>query len=162
GFFITSQWAAPQALTQARRNHRLLWKLGKFDLNCLSNSSRRPRQELHPRRIMTSGTRRSLLALKCKPPAQTFSPHAKPMNHARADPDTGPPANDKFAASTHLSGAIVLAEGRTTDSTPESGEPKLSPQSMGHTVWWTWSSPEKSNVYISGRSATQNPNNYHY
>jgi hypothetical protein len=83
------------------------------------------------------------------------------LNLTLMDAETGPPANDAFNQRTILAGPIVIAEGRTTFATSEPGEPKVSANSAGHTVWWSWSSPAEANVYISGRSATSNANDYH-
>ncbi len=59
-----------------------------------------------------------------------------------------PGYNDNFASRIVLSGASVQSDGTSYSATEESGEPTLSSNDGGRTLWWSWSTNVAGNVTI--------------
>ncbi len=57
------------------------------------------------------------------------------------EPDPPPPPNDNFADRGVISGLDHSIFGTSLGATRETGEPNHAAQSVGHSVWWSWTAP---------------------
>ncbi len=65
---------------------------------------------------------------------------------------TATPTNDQFAGRSVLSGVEVAAHGNNYAATAKTNQPKARDDSIGKTVWWSWTPPESGdlNLIFSG------------
>jgi hypothetical protein len=63
------------------------------------------------------------------------------------------PANDNFAHRIVLTGASVSTIGSNVNATVETGEPKITGERGGHSVWWSWTATATGQVTISTKGS---------
>ncbi|MCX8156199.1 MAG: S8 family serine peptidase [Verrucomicrobiae bacterium] len=64
-------------------------------------------------------------------------------------PVTPPPANDAFAQSITLTGALATVTGHNRLATKEAGEPNHGSNRGGASVWWRWVAPASGTVSLT-------------
>jgi len=60
-----------------------------------------------------------------------------------------PPPNDYFGARMVLTGPSVSAIGSNASATLQSGEPHITGNRGGHSVWWSWTAPAAGRVTVT-------------
>jgi len=65
-----------------------------------------------------------------------------------------PPPNDNFSNRLTLTGSSVDFEGYTISATREPDEPDHIWNGASHTIWWTWTAPDRGNVVLSLTTGT--------
>ena len=58
------------------------------------------------------------------------------------------PSNNNFASRIQLNGGIVATTAVTDSATREAGEPLITGNSGGHSVWWSWTATSNTSVTI--------------
>jgi hypothetical protein len=72
------------------------------------------------------------------------------LSCAAAAAAAAPPPNDDFANAQSLSGALPIEVSDTNvGATAQSGEPRFSSASGGHTIWFRWQAPSSGAVTVS-------------
>jgi outer membrane protein assembly factor BamB len=67
------------------------------------------------------------------------------------------PANDAFSSPTVLSGRTSLLADVNIYATIQAGEPKILPNSGGHSLWYSWTAPQSGPWQVSASSADFDP-----
>jgi outer membrane protein assembly factor BamB len=67
------------------------------------------------------------------------------------------PANDSFSSPTVLSGRTALLTDVNITATVQAGEPKILPNSGGHSLWYSWTAPQTGSFQVSAYSADFDP-----
>ena len=60
-----------------------------------------------------------------------------------------PPVNDCFCNRTLIEGTNLLVTGSNRGATSDVGEPRLSPNAAGQSIWWSWSTTNSGRVFLS-------------
>ena len=67
------------------------------------------------------------------------------------------PANDSFSTPAVLSGRTALLSDVNANATVQTGEPKILPNSGGHSLWYSWKAPQSGSFQVSVYSADFDP-----
>jgi outer membrane protein assembly factor BamB len=67
------------------------------------------------------------------------------------------PANDSFATPTVLSGRAALLTDVNTYATAQTGDPRILPNTGGHSLWYSWTAPASGTYQVSAYSADFDP-----
>ncbi len=67
------------------------------------------------------------------------------------------PANDSFSLPAALSGRTALLTDLNINATVQAGEPKILPNSGGHSLWYSWTAPQAGPYQVSAYSADFDP-----
>ena len=67
------------------------------------------------------------------------------------------PANDSFSSPAVLSGRAALLTDVNVNATVQAGEPKILPNSGGHSLWYSWTAPQGGPYEVSAYSPDFDP-----
>jgi outer membrane protein assembly factor BamB/subtilisin family serine protease len=67
------------------------------------------------------------------------------------------PANDAFSTPTVLPARTALLTDVNVNATVQAGEPKILPNSGGHSLWYSWKAPQSGTFQVSAYSADFDP-----
>ena len=79
----------------------------------------------------------------------------KPVSVHFQKPPGPAPTNDNFGNRILLSGTNITFTADLSAATSETNEPLVAPNSLHHTLWWTWTAPDFGSVTITTRNTNE-------